>query len=277
MTSRKWDARIARAGELASAYPSAAEGLRFYRCIAEFQKSLYRELEDECGKVQVARVPGMLQRELDPFVLMPRFAAFLTLVENTAPAPLAKAAAAHYASGGNSHLEILTSFWRPTPEANLGSEPSSNLDPSQALLAWMFLQPYAEYLADYSVSPPLHATPPVCPRCSSKPLAGVLRPEGDGGKRSLICSLCATEWEFRRIVCPGCGEENVHKLAVYTANEIPHVRVEACETCHQYIKTVDLTKDGHALAAVDELATIPLNLWAAEHGYTKIQPNLLGI
>ena len=25
---------------------------------------------------------------------------------------------------------------------------------------------------------------------------------GDGGKRSLICSLCATEWDFRRIVCP---------------------------------------------------------------------------
>jgi len=28
---------------------------------------------------------------------------------------------------------------------------------------------------------------------------------------------------------------------------------------------------------VDELATIPLNLWAAEHGYTKVQTNLLGI
>jgi formate dehydrogenase maturation protein FdhE len=28
---------------------------------------------------------------------------------------------------------------------------------------------------------------------------------------------------------------------------------------------------------VDELATIPLNLWAQQHGYVKLQPNLLGI
>jgi FdhE protein len=85
------------------------------------------------------------------------------------------------------------------------------------------------------------------------------------------------EWEYRRIVCPACGEEDVHKLAVYTAKEFAHVRVEACDTCHAYIKSVDLTKDGHAVPAVDELATIPLNLWAADHGYHKLQTNLLGI
>jgi hypothetical protein len=28
---------------------------------------------------------------------------------------------------------------------------------------------------------------------------------------------------------------------------------------------------------VDELATIPLNLWAQEHGYTKLRANILGI
>jgi FdhE protein len=105
----------------------------------------------------------------------------------------------------------------------------------------------------------------------------VLRPEGDGGKRSLICALCSAEWEFRRIVCPACGEEDVHKLAVFSAQELGHVRVEACDTCHSYIKTVDLTKSGHAVPVVDELASIPLNVWAGEHGYTKLQPNILGI
>jgi formate dehydrogenase maturation protein FdhE len=43
------------------------------------------------------------------------------------------------------------------------------------------------------------------------------------------------------------------------------------------MKTVDLTKDGHAVPLVDELAFIPLDLWASEHGYEKIHPNLLGI
>ena len=52
---------------------------------------------------------------------------------------------------------------------------------------------------------------------------------------------------------------------------------KACDACHCYIKTVDLTKDGHAVPVVDELATIPLNLWATEHGYLKLQSNFLGI
>jgi FdhE protein len=64
---------------------------------------------------------------------------------------------------------------------------------------------------------------------------------------------------------------------VYSATQFDHVRVEACDTCRRYIKTVDLTKNGHAVPVVDELATMPLNLWAQEHGYLKLQANLLGI
>ncbi len=162
-------------------------------------------------------------------------------------------------------------FW----EGRSGSP--EDLEPAEALLSWIFLQPYAEYLADHSEWTAPSGRPSVCPLCGSKPQVGALRPEGDGGKRSLICSLCATEWDYRRVVCPACGEQDDHKLAVYTAEEFSHVRVEACDACHSYIKTVDLTKDGHAVPVVDELATIPLNLWAAEHGYLKLQNNFLGI
>ena len=145
------------------------------------------------------------------------------------------------------------------------------------MLPWIFLQPYAECLADRAEGTPGAGSLAVCPFCSAKPVVGLLRPEGDGGKRFLICSLCSAEWPFGRILCPACGEQNVEKLAVYTASQFPHVRVEACDTCRRYIKTVDLTKNGHAVPIVDELATIPLNLWAEEHQYTKLQPNLLGI
>jgi FdhE protein len=55
------------------------------------------------------------------------------------------------------------------------------------------------------------------------------------------------------------------------------VRVESCDTCRHYIKTIDLTKDGRAVPVVDELAAIPLSLWASENGYTKVSPNLLGL
>ena len=271
MRAGKWDARIRRASDLASQHPFAAEGLRFYEHIAQFQKSLYSDFQREAGSGRVFRELGTLRQELDLFFLLPKFAPFLSVVEQHAPAALAQSAEAARGGGTGQWQNALVNFWQADPAAR------ESLDTAEALLAWMFLQPYAEYLADHTDHPAFGETPPICPLCSSKPQVGALRPEGDGGKRFLLCSLCANEWEYRRIICASCGEEDVNKLAVYTAQEFAHVRVEACDTCHRYIKTVDLTKNGHALPAVDELATIPLNLWAAEHGYQKVEKNILGI
>ena len=120
-------------------------------------------------------------------------------------------------------------------------------------------------------------TQATCPFCGQKPVAAVLRPEGDGGKRFLLCSHCLTEWEFRRLLCPNCGEENHQKLPVYTVEEYPHIRIEACDTCHVYLKSIDLTRNGLAVPEVDELASVSLDLWAKEKGYTKLQPNLFGL
>jgi FdhE protein len=53
--------------------------------------------------------------------------------------------------------------------------------------------------------------------------------------------------------------------------------VDACDTCHSYIKSVDMTKNGRAVPVVDELATLSLSLWAQEKGYAKLEVNLLGI
>jgi FdhE protein len=137
------------------------------------------------------------------------------------------------------------------------------------------LQPIAEYLAQHLSAPDPSYQGDQCPRCGRKPVVGVLRPEGDGGKRALICCLCATEWNFRRIVCAACGEEDVYKQPVYTDGDVEHVRVEACDTCHTFIKTVDLTRNGLAVPVVDEIATLALTLWAQEKGYRKLQANLL--
>jgi FdhE protein len=64
---------------------------------------------------------------------------------------------------------------------------------------------------------------------------------------------------------------------VYTAEEVGYVRIEACDSCHTYIKAVDLSRNGLAVPVVDELATVSLNIWAEEHGYAKLQVNLLGM
>jgi FdhE protein len=269
----KWDRRIQRAAELAAAQPFAAEGLRFYERLAGFQRSLYGDLFAVSGTERKPRPPGSLRDELELSILLPKLSPFLSLLQSIAPPPLAQSAAALSAAGRTRWEEALRGFWR-MPEA-------APLTETESLIAWAFLQPYAEHLADRTLQPEggaeVHGTPSFCPLCSSRPLAGVLRPLGDGGKRSLLCSLCATEWDYRRILCPACEEESVDKLPIYVAEETDHVRVEACDTCRHYIKTIDLTKTGRAVPVVDELAAIPLSLWAMENGYTKVRSNLLGL
>ncbi len=237
MTSQS-DRRIQRAGELATAFPAAAEILAFYGEIARFQKSVYENLPSDAP---------------DPVaVLAPHWSPFLKLVERTAPEPLV-AAARELGRDEAACGQILLSCWS-----------GGDVPEDCTFFARALLQPYAE------------RTRP-CPFCQAHPVAGVLRGEGEGASRSLLCLMCARERPFRRIVCPGCGESDKDKLPVYIAAEIDYVRVEACDTCRTYIKSIDLTKNGLAVPEVDEMATVALNLWAEEHGYTKLQANLLGM
>lgn len=282
MKSGKWETRIDRATELTSRYPFAAEGLRFYSRLATFQKSFYGEIQEALVDSPKTSSDRPLRDELDLFLLLPKFPGFLSVIEQIAPVPLAQAAAGLAEKGPAEWQRVIENFWYRSAESAMAADdaelPSadSRATDSNRLLAWIFLQPYAEYLADNREVASINGTPSTCPLCGCKPIVGVLRSEGDGAKKSLVCMLCAHEWAFRRIYCPSCGEEREPQMAYYSAPEIAHVRVDVCDTCHTYLKSIDLTKTGLAVALVDELATIPLDLWARQHGYEKLQFNLLG-
>jgi len=99
----------------------------------------------------------------------------------------------------------------------------------------------------------------------------------DGSGRRLLCATCLTAWPFRRVLCPSCGEADEQKLGYFQSSTLEHVRLDACESCHRYLKTIDLGRLGLAVPLVDEVAAAPLDLWAQEHGYQKIELNLLGV
>jgi FdhE protein len=263
----EYDARIRRAERLATQHLFAAEFLDFYRHIASFQKSLRANI---ASGVKSSALVAELRAPLDLTVLLPHFRGFLSTVEQHAPPALAKSAYQMSLLPSDSWIATLEAYWQ-----NAGKF-DQQVGAFAQFLARAFLQPYAEFRAALLPRPPIVATTRVCPLCGSRPLSGVLRVEGDSGKRFLLCSFCSQEWEFRRILCPTCGEEAETKLPVYIAEQLPHIRVEACDTCKFFITTVDLTKDGHAVPLVDDLAAIPLSLWAHEHGYFRLQPNLLG-
>jgi formate dehydrogenase formation protein len=56
---------------------------------------------------------------------------------------------------------------------------------------------------------------------------------------------------------------------------VAKIHISGCDSCRSYIKTVDMTKSGLAEPIVDEMAAIPLDLWAQKEGYTKLQTNLM--
>jgi FdhE protein len=105
----------------------------------------------------------------------------------------------------------------------------------------------------------------------------VLREEGHGAKRTLLCALCLTEREYPRVVCPSCGEQDFDALPVYTADQFNYVRIDACDRCRSYLKTIDLTKDGLAVPIVDDIASLSLDLWARDRGYVRLRVNLLDL
>ena len=267
-------ARIERARLLASRHAFAREVLLFYEVLAAFQKDLLERLPKELGRQPVVPPGGLIRAQLNLPILLKPFEAFLALVESRAPGPLAAGARLVKREGETAWSTTLEEFWM----TGLQESPSRN-ETGEALKefpARAFLQPCAEFVASAMLPPALPVTVYRCPRCNSLPLLGILRQEGDGGKRFLHCSFCSQEWEFRRILCAHCGEDKEQKLAVYVAEQFPHIRVEACETCKYFLRTIDLTKDGNAVPIVDDLAAIPLSLWAQQNGYTRIQGNLLG-
>jgi FdhE protein len=260
VSNSPWQQRIRRAEKLAAHHAFAAEILAFYVQIARFQQDLFGQLKP------ASHTPGVIGTPINDPGLIATFPDFLSVVESHGPRSLAEVAN-ELRGRERVWLDLLNGLWSGADAPHTPEE----------FLGFAFLQPYAERARESEGLQIDGYTGSLCPLCNRKPAQGVLRPMGDGGRRSLLCGFCLTEWEFRRIICPGCGEEEPVKLPVYTAAEMPHIRVECCDTCHGYIKSIDFTKNGLADPLVDELASVPLNLWAQERGYTKLHPNLLGM
>jgi FdhE protein len=264
MANTPWQRRIKRAERLAAQHLFAAEILGFYIPVARFQQALYQRIEH--ASVQKSALP-LSDLSESPELLI-SFPAFLSLVEEKAPARFAQVAHDLRNSPPDSWRSLLNHNW---------SETDNPPNAPEEFLGFAFLQPYAEFVRSRAPLQLDGYTHPLCPFCNRKPTLAVLRPQGDGARRNLVCGFCLCEWEFRRIVCAACGQEDQAKLPVYTAEQFPHLRVECCDACHTYIKSVDLTKNGLADPLVDELASVPLDLWAQEHGYAKLHPNLFGL
>ncbi len=101
-----------------------------------------------------------------------------------------------------------------------------------------------------------------CPICGSSPGLSMLKGEGE---RWYVCSFCWHEWLTPRIYCPFCDNTDSSQLHYFFSDEEPEYRVDGCDRCSRYIKTIDLRKTSRTIVPVVEaIATLHLDLKAGE-------------
>ena len=261
--SEWWDKQIQRADQLASQANGSKELLTFYAQLLRAQKDIY----DYLRSCRDWLPTGDLESDL--VMLKNAFPCFLKVVEKYGPASLAAEARGLSETNDDVLTERLISYWRSGSDIQFFEK--------------AFLQPYLRWLVESGARPTGREILPgerCCPFCGGSPQVSFLQNKettAESGNRDLICGTCLSSWEFRRVVCANCGEERPTKLGYFHSPKFDHVRIEACDTCKHYIKGVDLTRVGFAAPIVDEIDAAPLDLWAREHGYTKIELNLVGV
>jgi hypothetical protein len=275
-TASPWAGRRLRAEELRARHPFADEVLTLYLALLAVQEDAWSAAREspphpeELPRWAVTRVlPGVVEATM-------------------AAGPAALRDAVQSRRGGANH------------HALAGWLADGELDPVDRFLARASLAPVLEALgerAGAACAPGRDGDGDVrCPCCGGRPQLSYLTSSGESlvsGPRGLLCARCGTSWSFSRSTCPACGETDDAQLVVHAEAwtgpvsgngrgdgdgrpVFPQLRIAGCATCQRYLIEIDTERDGRAVPEVDELAALPLDLYATDQGLTKVTPNLMG-
>jgi FdhE protein len=257
-TANPWPLRRERAAELADRYPHAAEMLRLYQALTVVQEAAYSEVQS--SEPQSQEIAKVAATRLLPLIV--------DVTVSSAPARLRDGVINVFCTAD---LVNLVQRW-------LDQQP---LNPFETYLARASASPLLEALkSPHPALPQRGRVMYKCPACGGLPQLSYFAVSGEAlvsGPRYLVCSRCANNWVFSRMTCAGCGESTGTELPIYQEQErFPHIRVDGCQTCRTYLLTFDLRRETRAVPVVDEIAALPLDLFARDQGLTKITPNLMG-
>jgi FdhE protein len=170
------------------------------------------------------------------------------------------------------HLRELLEGWVKEKESLNPELASLNL-PLLTLLVRCSLQPSLQIIASrlkHLINEDLWGKG-YCPICGSLPFLSELR--GEGGERIFFCSYCSHEWKGRRLCCPFCENTDSNTLRYLYLEKQGEYRIDLCDKCKRYIKTVDTRKlEGPIIPEVEDIATIHLDILAEEDGFQGSNP-----
>jgi hypothetical protein len=275
MAQRPWSGHRVRAQALRDRYPFAAEPLALYLALLDVWEEGWDLARDE--RPPPPAIAGWAAERVLPHVVKATEAAGPEqLVDATRAAGRLDDAFATWLGGGE-------------------------LNPVERYLARASLHPVLVALdADAGkacADDPAPRDDRHCPRCGGVPQLSFRSDAQDplvSGRRYLACGRCAQTWSYSGTACPSCAQTSGGHRTVYTERRagpvvgrtpdgpvddppvFPHLRIDACTACGRYLVDVDVGRDPRAVPEVDELAALPLDLYATERGLSKITPNLLG-
>jgi FdhE protein len=109
-----------------------------------------------------------------------------------------------------------------------------------------------------------------CPVCDSPPAISILRGEGE---RFLFCSFCDHKWLSKRIYCPFCENKDQKTLHYFFSEEEEEYRVDVCDKCKRYIKTVDAREIKRPVYPfLEQVTTLHLDIIAQNQGLQSGHP-----
>jgi FdhE protein len=249
--------RKRRATELASRYTYAAEPLRLVAALADAQADAFERARGE--RPSFDGLPSFVVSRSLPSVMEATMAA--------GTETLREAVLTRFHDGD---LEGIVRAWLAGAEQ----------DGTDTFLARAATSPVLEALPSLGEQLRAGTDERRCPSCGGLPQLAIFSDTGEAlatGPRKLVCSRCSSEWIYPRMVCVSCRETGGANMPILAdESHLPHLRVDACDVCKAYLVTVDMRKDPRAVPLVDEIVALPLDLIAAERGYTKITRNVVG-
>jgi FdhE protein len=151
----------------------------------------------------------------------------------------------------------------------VSAEVSADLLAATATLAVApLLRAYAERLLPL-VDPIGEWTRGYCPICGAWPLLAEVR--AVDAPRWFRCGLCGSGWPDQdKPTCAYCGNDDERSLGTLSLDGEQRFHASFCERCRGYLKVGNTLEPPPAeLLAIDDVASLQLDLAAAERGYQR--------
>jgi len=113
-----------------------------------------------------------------------------------------------------------------------------------------------------------------CPACGSLPAMAQLVGVDPGRKRFLVCGTCRARWRYRRTACPFCENDSL-RLGSVRIEDQAGLRIDHCEPCRGYLKTLDGQADEGLLLA--DWSSLHLDVIAQDRGLKRLAGSLFDL